>query len=263
MRIRLRRITRFVMPLFFACSTFVAGVSTFYFYAEAAAFLFKPKKSTPKTTQSLTTQVAAPPVLPPSPPPVASATPYTAPYYSNPVCENCIEDDICGLCEPLAGDYMNYSYNYTLTIPGDLRALKAPEPAHDHGFIARLSADPEAIIEVEGVYNEGAWKSLNEAVNAHIEYLRASAKDISVLKRGSARLGKRPAMRYVIQYTSISTGLLMIEDKTIALRKDVPRAKESWIIYGISLRTPAPRYEKNVAALEKVLKRWKEIESGC
>jgi hypothetical protein len=86
---------------------------------------------------------------------------------------------------------------------------------------------------------------------------------VVVLKRNAARLGKRPAIRYVVQYTSISTGLSMIEDKTIAFRKDSTE-KEYWTVYAVSLQTHAARYETNIAALEKVLKRWKEIEvSGC
>jgi hypothetical protein len=179
----------------------------------------------------------------------------------SPFAPTVFQDDLCGLCEPLTGEYENYSYRYALTIPGQLLAMKAPAPANDYGFAARLWSDSQATIEVEGNVNNAAWNSLNEAVNAHIEYLKAGAKDVVVLKRNVARLGKRSAIRYVIQYTSISTGLSMIEDKTIALRKDEVE-KEYWTVYAVSLRTHATRYELNISVLEKVLRRWKELESS-
>jgi hypothetical protein len=261
MKIVLRKTVRRTAMLLVACSTFIVGFLAFYFYAEAASFLFKPKQPTPETTPTLTTQLAAPSILPV---PIAPSTPeYQAKNSEQPACPNCIQDDLCGLCEPLTGEYENYNFSFALTIPEELTAMRAPDPVHDYGFIARLGSDSQATIEVEGSANESAWGTLNEAVNAHIEYLKASAKDVSVLKRSPARLGKRPAIRYVVQYTNVSTGLLMIEDKTIAIRKG-GEEKEYWAIYAVSLQTPALRYDRNIAALEKVLKRWKELEtSGC
>ena len=247
--------------LFVAFFTFIVGLTAFYFYAEAASFLFTPKQPTPETTQTLSTQLAATPVLQPS---FTVSTPeYQTTNSGQSSCTNCIQDDLCGLCEPLTGEYENYAYNSAITIPGELLAMRAPSPANDYGFIARLRSDSQATIEVEGNFNDEGWNSLNEAVNAHIEYLKASANDVVVLKRNAARLGKRAAIRYVVQYTSVSTGLSMIEDKTIALRKDSTE-KEYWAVYAISLRTNASRYEANIATLEKVLKRWKETQTeGC
>jgi hypothetical protein len=266
MRIGLRKTVHRVMPLVVALAAFIVGVCAFYFYAAAAAFLFQPHQSTPETIQTLTTRAAAPPVFmlaPPAPPPPTTPSPTRTTYQSQPVCENCIQDESCGLCERVTGEYMNSAYDYTLTIPDELRALRAPAEAKDYGFVARLAADPEALIEVEGTFNEELWKSVNEAVNAHIEYLKSSATDVVVRKRGVARLGKRGAVRYVVQYTNISTGVSMIEDKVIALRKDGEEAKEWWKVYAVSLQTPASRYERNIAALEKVLGRWREMVSGC
>lgn len=248
------------MMLLIACSTFLVGVTAFYFHAEAAAFLFKPKQSIPETTQSLTPKAAAPLVFEFSPP--TSAAQNQKPGNSQPVCANCVQDDACGLCESVTGEYTNYDYAYMLTIPDELRALKAPAPASDYGFVARLQTDSKALIEVEGTYNDDSWNSLNEAVNAHIEYLKASATDVVVLKRASARLGKRSAIRYIVQYTSIATGTAMIEDKTIAIRKDCAEKKEGWTIYAVSLQTPASSYDASRAVLEKILKRWRETQTG-
>lgn len=250
------------MMLLIGCSTFLVGVTAFYFNAEAAAFLFKPKQSTPEKTQSLKPVAATPPVFEFAPPTASSTAQYQAPNNSKPVCAGCVQDDECGLCETVVGEYTNYDYAYMFTVPDELRALKAPAPASDYGFVARLQTDPQAIIEVEGTYNEDSWKSLNEAVNAHIEYLKTSATDVVVLKRASARLGKRSAIRYIVQYTSIATGSAMIEDKTIAIRKDYADMKEGWTIYAVRLQTPASSYDASRGALEKILKRWREIPSG-
>lgn len=263
MRTVLRNTVRRVLVLLVAFSTFIVGLAAFYFYAEAASFLFKPEQPTPETTQMLTTQLAAPQVFNGSFT-FSSPESQTTDSGQQEACANCIQDDLCGLCEPVTGEYENYNYTYAMTIPDELRAMKPPEPAINHGFIARLEADTEATIEVEGNFNkDSGWGSLNEAANAHIDYLKASSKDVVVLKRSPARLGKLAAIRYVIQYTSISTGLPMIEDKTISFRKD-SEGKEYWTVYSISLQTPAARYERNIATLEKVLKRWKEtVYEGC
>lgn len=259
MGIRFGKTVSRLILLLLAFSTFVVGLTAFYFYAEAAAFLFKPKQPTPETTQKLTsTWDAAPPVSLPSPT-FSEQTTDT----SQPACKNCVQDDICGLCEPVTGEYENYTYNYAMTIPDELRALKPPSPALEYGFIAGLPSEPGATIEVEGKFNDDNWNSLNEAVNAHIEYLKAGAKDVTVLKRVAARLGKRSAIRYVVRYASLSTGVYMIEDKTIALRKE-NRPRAYWAIYSVSMRTPETRYERHIDTLERVLKRWKETEAhGC
>ncbi len=246
--------------LLLAFFTFIVGVAAFYVYAEAAAFLFHPKQYAVETTQLLMPKAAAPPLY-------TSTTAASVPQYSgpDPTCNNCVQDDECGWCEPVTGEYNNYSFLYGLTVPDEIRALKPPEPAFDYGFTARLESDQESTIEVEGSYNDAEWDSLNEAVNAHMEYLKAYAKDVSVLKRNVARLGKRNAVRIVVRYTSIATGLSMIEDKTIALRRDeTAENKQWWVIYAVSLQTPASRYERNMSVLEKVLRRWKEMETdGC
>jgi hypothetical protein len=89
MRIRLRKTVRRMLLLFIACSTFIVGLTAFYFYAEAATFLFKPKQPTPETTQSLTPEAATPPVFP-SAPLIASTTQYRTTNSDEPVCANCI-----------------------------------------------------------------------------------------------------------------------------------------------------------------------------
>jgi hypothetical protein len=257
MRIRLRKTVRRMMLLFVAVSTFGVGLSAFYFYAGAAAFLFKPPQPTPETTKILMTQPAPPPVSKRS---FTFSTPeYQAGIAPQPICKDCVQDSVCGLCETLVGEYNNYSYGYAVTIPDELLALMPPLPAYDYGFIARLPSDTEATIEVKANYNDDTWYSLDAAVDANVEYLRASAQDVVLLKRNPARLGKLSAMRYVVQYKSTATGVRMIEDKTIAFRKDEVE-KRFWTVFAVGLQSPALNYERNTGSLEKVLKRWREIE---
>ena len=263
MRIRARKSFRLVTRLVVAVVTFTVGISAVYFYAEAAAFLFQPTQSTSETTTLLSTQSAAPPSFQFAPA-IASTGVSQAVTQEETGCQNCVKDEVCGLCEQLTGDYTNHLYSYMLTIPDELQALRTPAPAFDHGFIARLRADPDALLEVEATYNPDLWDTLNEAVNAHIAYLRGGAQDLEVLKRDSARLGKRAAIRYVVRYTSMATGETMIEDKTLALKKEETDDRLYWTVYAVSLKTPAARYDSNRSALEKLLKRWRELEShGC
>ena len=87
MKIALVRKLRFVMLLLIALSTFAVGVTAFYFYAEAAAFLFQPKQSAPETTQKLTPKAATPPIFEFAPTPM----PYQTKDNWQPVCENCVQ----------------------------------------------------------------------------------------------------------------------------------------------------------------------------
>lgn len=262
MRIVSRRTVRSMMLLLVACSTFIAGLTAFYFHAEAAAFLFKPKQSAPETTQILTPSVATPPVFQFAPL-SETARKYQTTNNEEWSCENCVQDSDCGLCEALSGEYINYQYAYMLTIPEEMQAMQAPPPAPNHGFMARLFEDPDTAIYVDGSYDSGFTDSLNKAARAGIEGIKGYGTNITVLKRNEVRLDKRAAIRYVVKYTDTSTGLIMIEDKIISLRKDCPGEESLGIIYEISLQTPADRYEANRRALEKILKRWKELELDC
>ena len=261
MKIRARKSFLLATRLAVAAVAFTVGISAVYFYAEAAAFLFKPTLSTSETTTLLSTRAASPPSFQFAPAATSTITFQAADQWKAD-CPNFIDDDVCGFCEQLTGEYMNERYAYTLTIPDELLALKAASPAMDHGFIARLPTGGDALLEVEATANEESWGSLNEAINAHMAYLRGSASNLEVLKRDAARLGKRAAIRYVVRYTSIATGETMIEDKTVALRKGYAENKVDWMIYAVSLQTPAARYDGNRSALEKILKRWREMDIG-
>ena len=262
MRIRMRKTVRRVMLLLVAFSTFVAGLSVFYFYAEAAGFLFKPNQPTPETTKTLSTRLAPPPVFPP---PFTFSTPeyQAAQAQQQVVCERCIRDKEFGLVEYLDGEYANYVYLYSTTIPEEVEAMRAAPPAPNHGFVARILNDPNALIYVDGSYDAALFNSTPEAANLELDSLiEESPGGIVILERKSTRLGTRAATSYTAQYTDSSTGITMIEEAVVALRKDSPGEDTIGIIYSVKLRTPIYNQKKNRAAFEKILRSWREIEMG-
>ncbi|MBD0370143.1 MAG: hypothetical protein ICV60_04860 [Pyrinomonadaceae bacterium] len=257
MRIVFRKTVRKVVLLLVAFSTFIVGLTAFYFYAEAAAFLFMPKQPTPETT--LSAQAAAPPI---SQPPFTFSTPeYRAKNSWEPACENCVQDKDFGLCELLDGEYTNDEYLYAVTIPAEVQAMRAPAPAPNHGFVARILSDYNAVIYVDGSYDSAFLDSTTKAATAELNYLREEyGESVVLLERKSLRLGKRAALRYRAQYTDKSTGETMIEDAVVTLRKDNSYEDEVGIIYSIKLRSSIYTHKDDYRVFEQMLKNWRELE---
>lgn len=243
-----------------AFSTFVAGLSAFYLYAGAAGFLFKPKQPTPETTTTLIAQPAPPPVSQPS---FTFSTPeYQAgKAWQQVVCGNCIWDKDFGLCELLRGEYVNYIYRYSVKIPAELQARREAAPAPNHGFVARIPAALSALIYVDGSYDAAFFNSTEKAASQALNYLTEEyGESVVLLERKNTRLGERRAMRYMAQYTDSSTGVTMIEDTVVALRKESSDEDECGILYSVTLRTPISNQRENSATFEKILKSWRELE---
>jgi hypothetical protein len=260
MSIRLRKTVRLLLLLLIACSTFMVGSAAFHFYAAASAFLFTPKQTTPETTQTLMTRAAPPPIYQPAF--TFSMSEYEPVKFRQPVCDNCVQDKDCGLCMLLSGEYVNHSYMYSLKIPAEVQAMETPPPAPAHGFMARVLADQEALIYVDGSYDSAFLNSTDKAVSEEINYLKEDyGESVVVLERESARLGKRPATRYRVQYTNNSTGLTMIAEGIIALRKYSLDEDELGIIYTATLRTPIYSQKQSHELFEKILKSWRELET--
>jgi hypothetical protein len=261
MRLRLRKTVRRVLLLFVAFSTFAVGLSAFYLYTEAAGFLFKPKQPTSETTTTLMTRPAPPPVSQRS---FTFSTPESYRAWKatqQAACRNCVEDKDFGLCELLDGEYVNDIYRYTLRIPPEVEAMRSPAPAPNHGFVARVLAGSNAVIYVDGSYDASFLNSTRKAASEELRYLREEYGESAVLLEWkNTRLGKRAAIRYRAQYTDTSTGVTMIEEAVIALRKDSSHEDEVGIIYSLTLRTPVFSHKENSAVFEKILKSWRELE---
>ncbi len=264
MKIARRKAVRLVMLFVVALSTFIMGVSAFNFYAGAVAVLFQPNQSVLETTQILTSQAAAPFIVEfaptPVPPQMSTMQSQTADTEQE-SCDNCIQDKDFGLCELVSGEYINYQYGYSLKIPEEMQAMQSPPPAPNHGFVARLRVDADAVIYVDGSYNSTELNSLDEAADENIKYLKEEhGESVVLLKRYAMRLGKSTAIRYVAQFTDSQTGATMIEDEVVSLRKYSSDDDEFGIIYSVSLRSPIYSYEASKPTFEKVLKRWRELE---
>lgn len=255
MRIVFRKTVRKVVLLLVAFSTFIVGLAAFYVYAEAAAFLFKPKRPTSETTQTLSTaRAAAPPVSQP-------AFEYRAENSWQPACEGCVQDKDFGLCELLDGEYINGEYLYMVTIPSEVQAMRAPAPAPNHGFVARILADYDSVIYVDGSYDASFLNSTGKAASQELNYLKEEfGESVVLLERKKARLGRRAALRYTAQYTDRSTGVTMIEDAVVMLKKDSSDEDEVGIIYSVKLRTPIYNHKDNYRVFEQILRSWREFE---
>ena len=262
MGIRWRKTVRRMMLLLVACSAFIVGSAAFHFYAKAAALLFTPKQTTPETTHTLMPRAAA--FAPVYKPPFTFSTPeYQSGKVRQSGCDNCIRDKDCGICEILEGEYVNNTYMYMVTIPEEVQAMDTPPPAPAHGFMARVLADHDALIYVDGSYDAAFLNSAERGASEAISYLKEEyGQSVVVLERKRSALpGKRPAIRYKAQYTDNSTGVTMIEEAVVALRKDSSDEEEFGIIYTVTLRTPAYSQKQNHALFEKILKSWRELET--
>lgn len=265
MKVTRGKTVRLLMLLVVALSTFIMGVSAFYFYALAAALLFQPNQSVLETTQTLTPQAAAPFIVESvprnTPAQTIDAQYQTADDAEQESCENCIQDKDFGLCELVSGEYINYQYGYRVEITEEMQAMMSPPPAPNHGFVARLTSDADAVIYVDGSYNSAGLSSVAEAADDKVKYRKETyGESVVLLKRRAIRLGRSAAIRYVVQYTDGRTGTTMISDEVASLRKGSSDEFGDGIIYSVSLRSPIYSYEASKVTFEKLLKSWRELE---
>ncbi|HEV8370234.1 MAG TPA: hypothetical protein VGQ39_19940 [Pyrinomonadaceae bacterium] len=143
------------------------------------------------------------------------------------------------------GLYSNDEYGYSLRIPDPFIAYRSPEPMPNHGFAIDLSKRDDATVWVDGMYNALEWASLNQAARANLEYLHdPEVTDIRMVQCKYIRLSRLRAVRIVAAYKR--TGISMIEDEIIAIRK------ERDIVYTLKLRTTVARYSEDVKVLDRL-----------
>ena len=255
MRIRLRTIVRRMMLLLVATATFVTGVSAFYFYA-ASSLLFQPNQAPLETTQSLTPRDAAAPSVK-----FMNEPPFTFDEKGNAIqqsCAGCVYDEMFGLVVPVYGEYVNHGFGYSVRIPEEVWAMTSTPGEADFGFKARILSDPASVIYVEG------RNSTDDAVVEMIDGLRKEfGESVVVLEHKSAWLGGRAGVRYMAQYVDRSTGMTMIEEAVVAVRQDDLDDVYCEVIYSLRLRTPIYNHKENSAVLEKIRRRWRELDLHC
>jgi hypothetical protein len=143
------------------------------------------------------------------------------------------------------GVYFNPEYGYSLTIPDGLIGYRSPVPLPQHGFAIDLSKPDDAHVWIDGAYNAAEWASLKDAAKDNLNYLNAhNVSDIRVTSLTYGRLSRLRAVRIVVTYNK--SGLSMIEDEIIALRK------ERDVVYTLQLQTTADRYSDDVKLLNQL-----------
>lgn len=162
------------------------------------------------------------------------------------------------------GLYSNYDYAFSVSVPQRVIGCREPAPLPNHGFgidltekscrwMERAKNDvyPKSYFNIDASYNSLEWKSLDDALNANIGYLKDSgATDVSIVQREPAQLSKLPAIHCVLRYNT--SGESYVEEMVIAFRKE----KDTEIVYTIDLVTPASRYDSDRTVLAEMQKTW-------
>ena len=157
------------------------------------------------------------------------------------------------------GVYENYVYGYSVRIPDGMVGVGSTPPAPQHGFGIDLdnprSTDwdgrpefPKSYLYVDGSYNSLEWKRLDDAVNAHLRYIREDGTNVRVRSRTPTRLGGLRATRLVALYEE--GGVEMVRDEILSING------ETGVVFTLSLSTPLAKYERDRPALEEVLQSW-------
>lgn len=151
------------------------------------------------------------------------------------------------------GQYTNYEYGYTVSIPKGFVGISDPSPQPQHGFGITLSKQPKAEILVGGTYNAAEYESLDEAVDADLDWLKKQVTELEVLKRAPTTLGNLQAMQLMVRYKSPASGETMMRDLITAIRN---RKEETGIVYEIGLTTPEARHDEDSKVFDQVVKTW-------
>ena len=157
------------------------------------------------------------------------------------------------------GAYENYVYGYSVKIPDGMVGVGSTPPAPQHGFGIDLDNPrstewngrpefPKSYLYVDGSYNSLEWERLDDAVNAHLRYIREDGGNVRVWNRTQTRLGGLRAVRLVALYEQ--DGVEMVSDEIVSLNG------ETGVVFTLSLSTPRSKYERDRPVLEAMQQSW-------
>lgn len=149
------------------------------------------------------------------------------------------------------GLYENGNYMYAVTIPNGLTGYSSPPDSPQHGFGIVLDWNTHAYIMIDSSANSFEYKSLIEALEKHISYLREDGTAIKSIKTKKIQLGKVPATRAEIHYSCSKTKEERVQVVVISLR-----AKRALIDIA-SLDTTVNRIKSDLPTLEKIVSSWR------
>lgn len=145
------------------------------------------------------------------------------------------------------GKYVNDAWGYSIEIPKGLIGKSAPPDHPQHGFGILLSRKPLGYIWVDGSANSLEWKSLYQAANAHISWIREGALKILTVEKHQTKLSGFQAVRLVVRYECPKANLT--EDYFIAI-------DSRQIVYTIALTAESKRYPSYKKILENIANTW-------
>ena len=147
--------------------------------------------------------------------------------------------------------YYNYVYGYSVPVPRKLTAYSSPPPLPQHGVGIIISENLNSYLFVDGSYNALLWKTLDEAAENHLEWLKKDFPNAQLKKKETFRLGNLPALRFAAKYNR--DGINRVDETIIAFRGK----EEVNIVYTISFDTTEKQYSENVEKFEEVANGWK------
>jgi len=158
------------------------------------------------------------------------------------------------------GFYYNCGYGYAFHIPKGLVGRGEPDGHPQHGVRIWMSEQPESYVWIDGSFNSLEWQTLDDAAKFQREALNDRGKDVSLIERQAARLGRLKALRLTFSYVENDTGSRVIEEVVVAQRRS---KEEAEIIYTIGLKTPQTTYQRGKRMLESVLQTWQLKPLPC
>lgn len=147
----------------------------------------------------------------------------------------------------LEGRYINDAWGYTIEIPRGLVAKSSPPNHPQHGFGILLSRRPKGYIWVNASPNTLEWKSLRQAADAHISWIKEGSANILKIERYRTNLNGFPALRLIVRYECPTR--TMIDEYFIAI-------DSRQIVYTIALSADAEKYSSYKKILAKIARTW-------
>jgi hypothetical protein len=153
------------------------------------------------------------------------------------------------------GEYYNYDYAYSVLVPKGLTGFRPPAPMPNTGFGIDLSKHPKSYLWVNANYNALEWKTFDEAIEAHIGFIKEDrATKVRLIKKSPTSIGTLRAIRFVIRYKAKDTNESMMQEMVLAFRRNT---RDADMTYVIGLIAPESRYGQDRKVLVHMQRSWK------
>ena len=163
--------------------------------------------------------------------------------------------------------YRNYVSGVSVWLPEGVVGSGSAPPAPDHGFGVDLDNPrstawnghgfPRSYLYVDGSYNSLEWKTLDEAADSHLSFLREKGRNVRVRSRKETVLHHLSALKVEALYEE--DGVEMVSDAVFAFRM---HDGEVTTVYTLALSTPLSKYDRDGVVLGAILDGF-YLHPGC